>query len=146
MKHLILILIVALAVGCNSSDPSENTAAASVEVEIDGLELNNGEKWTANPETEDGMQAMKQQISNFTASGAESYQALGNDLSDIANQVIQKCDMKGKPHDQLHLVLLPMLEEIKNLKATEQPEEGAKALQQLEALLEQYFAHFEVEG
>ena len=41
---------------------------------------------------------------------------LGEALSKETSYIIKSCDMKGEPHDQLHLVLVPILEEITDLK------------------------------
>ena len=145
MKYTIALFIAIVLISCNSNTADEsNTSATSLQIE--GLHLNDGQKWIANVETEEGMQAMKQRVSSFTPSGVESYEALGNDLSAMANQIVQQCDMEGEPHAQLHLVLAPMLEEIGNLKSTQQEEDGMEALLRFEALLEAYFAHFEAAG
>lgn len=146
MKYVYWLALVLLIGSCNNSstDNAQSTGQQPAPITIEGLTLNNGEKWIANEETEEGMQAMKQQITNFTTSDVEAFHTLGNKLSSIKDEIIAKCDMEGTPHDQLHLVLLPMLEQIKKLQQTETQETGNDALYKLEYLLELYFKHFTI--
>ena len=50
--------------------------------------------------------------------------------------------MKGEPHDQLHVVLVPMLDEISILKESKDIGEKNKAFQKLKLLIRSYFSHF----
>ena len=52
--------------------------------------------------------------------------------------------MKGDAHDQLHVVLVPMLDEISILKASENNKESEIALRKLQHFIDDYFAYFKL--
>ena len=52
--------------------------------------------------------------------------------------------MKGEPHDQLHVVLIPMLDEISILREETDEEKTIQALHNLELLVSTYFKFFKV--
>jgi hypothetical protein len=107
-----------------------------------GLKLNNGEKWNANLETQKGIERMDSIITTFRSSGNKDYRALGENLSKQTSYVIEKCTMKGESHDQLHLVLVPMLDEIAILKESEGTVTSQEALDRLQQLISGYFNYF----
>ena len=109
------------------------------------LKLNNGKKWVANNETQIGILKMDSIISAFNTDKNEGYFSLGKSLSKQTSFIIKSCDMTGEAHDQLHVVLIPMLDEISILKESTNTEESKSALNELEALIESYFSHFHVE-
>lgn len=109
------------------------------------LKLNNGEKWVANNETQIGIIKMGSIISAFKTDGNEDYTSLGKALSKQTSFIIKSCNMTGEAHDQLHVVLVPMLDKISILKESTKTDESKSALNELEALIESYFSHFQVE-
>ena len=78
----------------------------------------------------------------FRSDSTKDYVALANALSQQTSVIIKKCSMTGEPHDQLHVVLVPMLDEISKLKESEPDALPEKALHQLEILIAAYFKHF----
>ena len=66
-------------------------------------------------------------ISNFKSNTTEDYFALGEALSEQTSTIIKKCSMKGEPHNQLHVVLVPMLDEISILKESKNKGASQKA-------------------
>ena len=143
MKYLALLAFVITITSCKytSKEASSNTPEISVE-ETATLKLNNGEKWIANIETHDGVKNMDSILKVFKLGSVKDYAALGNDLSQQTSVIIKKCSMKGEPHDQLHVVLVPMLDEISIIKESESEALSEKALHKLEALITDYFKHF----
>jgi hypothetical protein len=61
------------------------------------------------------------------------YSLLVETLSRQTNYIIEKCDMKGESHDQLHVVLVPMLDDITVLKDAD-INKSKLALENLEGL------------
>lgn len=52
--------------------------------------------------------------------------------------------MEGEPHDQLHVVLLPMLENISILRESNNLEQLHEAEQHLKTLIEAYYKYFKI--
>ena len=109
------------------------------------LKLNNGEKWVANNETQIGILKMDSIITAFKSDGNEDYSSLGKAISKQTSFIIKSCNMTGEAHDQLHVVLVPMLDEISILKESTNAEESKSALNELEDLMEGYFSHFRIQ-
>ena len=107
------------------------------------LRLNNGEKWIANTETQIGIIKMDSIIIAFKGEGNNKYLALGENLSRQTSYIIKSCNMTGEAHDQLHVVLVPMLDEISIIKESDNIEESENALGNLESLIEMYNKYFE---
>ncbi len=107
------------------------------------LRLNNGEKWIVNNATQVGILKMDSIITSYRSNKEDDFLELGQNLSKQTSFIIKSCDMTGEAHDQLHVVLVPMLDEISILKESENAEESKKALVELESLIEAYFNHFE---
>ncbi len=101
------------------------------------LHLNNGKKWIVNDATQVGMVNMQKILIFFAKEKSTDYAKLGDDLGKETQTLINKCDMTGPDHDQLHVVLHPMLSAISGIK------KGNKAdVLKLSDLLGEYFKHF----
>ncbi len=112
------------------------------------LTLNNGTKWAADEPTYNGMKQLSLAITTFNTSNnspdKEQYNKLGNQLAGITKEIISKCSMKGPDHDQLHIVLAPMLANVDIIKNGTDVYEARKNVDSLRGSLEQFFAHFEL--
>jgi hypothetical protein len=107
------------------------------------VNLNNGEKWMANAETTEGIHKMSSRIAEFTAQPkTEDYHALSVQLEDDFNNIIQRCTMTGEAHEQLHRFLIPIAENIKQLKS-ESIEICSGALDKLNKHLAEYENYFQ---
>lgn len=127
-----------------TSDPASKVETVSV---LDSLELklDNGKKWIAYAETHKGINLMDAIISAFKKENKNGYVILGNDLSKHTGYIIENCSMKGEPHNQLHVVLVPMLDEISILRDQTNIIDSKKALNKLERLILAYSKHFKVD-
>ena len=146
-----LILLTVLAIfflSCkNKTENDISNSSKNIEEVVDEsakLILNNGQKWIANEETHIGIENMETIIKQFKSETKKDYTALGESLSKQTSFVIKNCNMKGEPHDQLHVVLVPMLDEISILKESKNIDDSKNALNKLEALINDYFTHFKV--
>ncbi|RLD29931.1 MAG: hypothetical protein DRI75_01545 [Bacteroidetes bacterium] len=129
----------------NETQINNSNTTEAEEVTVDKstkLSLDNGKKWLANKETHIGIKNMDSLIEAFTANNAKNYFELGEALSKQTSYVIKNCTMKGESHNQLHVVLVPMLDEISVLKDTTDSEERKKIIKNLQKLIEIYFQHF----
>ena len=104
--------------------------------------LNNGIKWQANKETNDGVMTMLTKINEAKTSTTADYKKLGDTLNDVKNTVVKECTMKGPSHDNLHVWLHPLIEKIEMLQKTENTEEGAYLTSNIKEHLEEYYDYF----
>ena len=108
------------------------------------LKLNNGEKWIVNNETHVGVSKMDSIIKVYKSNKEDNYINLGNNLSKQTSFIIKSCNMTGEAHDQLHVILVPMLDEISILKESNKLEESKSAFIKLEELINSYFKYFKI--
>lgn len=130
LKYLLSLTVISLMIGScgnNSTEESKdlveesNSEEVVVEEEIIEpaplVELNNGEKWKANPETTEGINRMMSIISvDASAYAAADYNNLGQALSVEKTQIFENCTMEGEAHNQLHNYLQPLIDMINDLK------------------------------
>ena len=135
--HIQILLTAFLILGCKNDKISTSETVIIPE----GLVLNNGKKWIANEETHLGMKRIDSILKNNTSSDGK---ILGDALSKETSYIIKSCDMKGEPHDQLHLVLVPILEEITDLKDVTEAKAFGNSVTHLKGLVKIYFQFFRV--
>lgn len=148
-KHIFLALICMTLINCKKNlekveTPIETSESTTNHKEIPNLKLNNGQKWTANLETHQGFQNMDSILKIFRKEGTENYKLLGENLSTQTNFVIKNCTMKGESHDELHVILLPVLEQISTLKESENSIDAQNAFNRLEEMVQEYFVYFRI--
>lgn len=104
--------------------------------------LNNGEKWTANSETSEGIRKMTVLISTFSSRPKrDDYRSLKVQLETEFNLILQKCTMTGEAHSQLHNYLMPMTEMFEHLNSDDM-EICSKTLDELKKHLNEYENYF----
>lgn len=106
------------------------------------LALNNGNKWTINQEMKPFLDKSVAVLKDFTNAKRTDFNQLGNDLSEITNQLIKSCTMKGPDHDMLHVWLEPHLKLIKSLKEVQAKEEAEKIIGELNLSFETFNKYF----
>lgn len=149
LKILVLsILVVMFFFGCKK-DAQKTIPNAFESEEISlldtlKLKLDNGKKWVVNNETQIGIAKMDSILKSAKFDGIESYVDLGNQLSKQTSYIIKSCDMTGEAHDQLHVVLVPILDEISILKEATHVNESKNALSRIKKLIEDYYNHFKI--
>ncbi|WP_296381130.1 hypothetical protein [Winogradskyella sp.] len=135
-KYLILLVSLALTFGCKKETTKTETPAA---IQLEGLTQNHNEKWIANEETHIGMKRIDSILNNNTSLDGK---LLGEALSKETSYIIKSCNMTGEAHDQLHVVLVPILEEITDIKDTNNTSEVDKKVSYLKRLVTTYFEYF----
>jgi len=137
IKYNYIILLIILTFSCeNKTTKSEPQA-----IQIESLTLNNNEKWIANEETHIGMKRIEAILKNNTSTSGKT---LGDILSKQTSYIIKSCNMEGEAHDQLHVVLVPILEEITDIKDIENTSELEKKRNHLKRLTATYFQYFKI--
>lgn len=141
MKYLTFIFLIIIAYSCKNSKADIETDA-----NLETLVLNQGKPWLVNHETHEGIIKMDSLITNFATSKGKNYNHLGASLSKQTSFIIKNCSMTGTPHDQLHVVLVPILDEISIIRETNDDLTIKKAaLLRLQIYIEKYFEHFKNE-
>ncbi|RED44448.1 hypothetical protein DFQ10_103132 [Winogradskyella eximia] len=138
IKYVIITLLLALTFGCKNETVKPEIHSA---IQLEGLALNNNEKWIANEETHIGMKRIDSILKNNTSTSGK---VLGDVLSKQTSYIIKSCDMEGEAHDQLHVVLVPILEEITDIKDVENTSELEKKVTNLQRLTATYFEYFKI--
>ncbi|MBT8394307.1 MAG: hypothetical protein HKO81_07025 [Flavobacteriaceae bacterium] len=147
-KLLITLLLVISFLSCKK-EAKQNVSKTSETEEISlldtlTLKLDNGKKWVVNDETQIGISKMDSLITAFKSADKKDYSNLGKDLSIQTGYIIRSCNMTGEAHDQLHVVLVPMLDKISTLKESQDTKKSKAALIELEGIVAAYFKHFEI--
>ena len=146
LKLLAISILVIFYFGCKKETQKRvsNTIESEETIPSDTLKLklDNGKKWVVNNETHIGISKMDSVIKAFDDGDKKDYLKLGKDLSIQTSYIIRNCNMQGEAHDQLHVILVPMLNEISILKETNNKQENKKVLKNLEGLIDDYFIHF----
>lgn len=148
-KTNILVMITMttlLFISCKENKKQQIVEPVQTEEEThesDGvLQLNNGDLWMANAETSEGIQNMRQLMTNFTdTENMEAFPELKSKLEAEFGTIISKCTMTGEAHDQLHNYLLPMKPLFKDL-ASEDLAIRKSGLEKLTKHLSEYSAYF----
>lgn len=140
MKRILLnsVIIIMMLLSCYSC---KNNTTEPQAIQLEGLTLNNNEKWIANDETHIGMKRIDSILKNHTSTSGK---ILGDVLSKQTSYIIKSCDMEGEAHDQLHVVLVPILEEITDIKDLENASDIDKKVTTLKRLTATYFQYFKI--
>ena len=158
-KFTTVMLLFALTVSCSSSHDQdqvesktevakEQTSETNKDATEDKLILNDGAKWKSDESTFAGMKRLELTLYNFGENTSEptlaDYNNLGEMLANIDKDIISQCSMDGKDHDQLHVLLAPMLGNVDVIKNGEDSAQAKDNVDALAASIAQFFAHFEV--
>lgn len=107
------------------------------------IETNDGAKWEANPETNEGVQKMQSLLKTQPTKTLEDYYTLAEQLNSDKNYVVKNCTMKGASHDNLHVWLLPLIAKIEALSETQSLEDASKIKHNIEENVNKYADYFE---
>jgi hypothetical protein len=132
MKNAFLFLLPLLALIAISACQEDHTGHAAA------VQLDNGKRWQANPETTAGIANMQAILTNYEGrDGAEDRQAMRAELEAAFQDIFAQCTMKGEAHDQLHNYLFPMKDLFGQIESSDE------AIEQLKAHLGAYEGYFE---
>lgn len=160
MKRISILTIVIsfMLIACNQTKKAEEKTVDSQQehseaktnkesnlnnIWTDNIVLDGDKKWVANKETNTGVIAMLSLIRNDKSTSIEDYKTLGDALNKEKNIILEKCNMKGATHDNLHVFLMPLIDKIELLMNTVKIENGSKVKTNLLEHLELYDTYFE---
>src|SRR5690606_32333694 len=104
----------------------------------DQVKLDNGEKWIANIETNEGIDNMLAMVKKEGSKETPYDGMLRGSLDKEFNVLLEKCTMTGESHDQLHNYLLPLKAKIDKLD----PNSSKEAIEEIENYLLTYYDYF----
>ena len=102
------------------------------------VQLDNGKKWKANPETIKGINNMSSLVQNGIT-GKVEVEKVYDSLQVEFKTIFAKCTMKGESHNQLHNFLIPIKGQLEKLKAESKDAEILKEMQGYLLTFENYF-------
>lgn len=167
MKRTLLsiAMLAFIFTGCNDDKKSQNPENISHEknetitnedhnahdLKDDGLtnnwtsemEKNDGAKWEANSETNEGVLKMQILLKTEDTTTLEDYHQLAAKLNSEKNYVVKNCTMKGASHDNLHTWLLPLMSKIEALSESQNLEEAKKIKHSISENVDAYEEYFE---
>lgn len=126
----------------NAIEHAHQEIASTKDSWLEEIELDNGNLWNANPETIEGVENMRRHIQTASLSDAESYRKLGEKLNEEKNYIVRECTMTGASHDNLHMWLHPLIEQISTLSDTPTVEEGNYLVTDIEERLTRFYDYF----
>lgn len=161
MKKTILTaaILSALLISCNdtknkqehsetvvtetSHDQNEKDFAVMGNSWVNEIQLDNGNKWTANLETTESVKKMESIIATNPTKVLEDYHSLSTELNEVKNHLVKNCTMEGASHDNLHIFLHPLIEKIEALGKVTNVEEGEKIKNNIKENLDGYYKYFQ---
>lgn len=140
MKWTLILATFFLAIStgsCSGDNPVSAEQNSYEEPQWPPVELDNGAKWTANPETNQSISVMKDFLQNQSdkLSATEIKERLQNEFK----LIFKNCTMTGAAHDQLHNYLLPLRDKINTLN----DDNRQTALTELQNYLNSYQQYFQ---
>lgn len=102
------------------------------------VQLDNGKKWRANPETITGISNMLALVQNGIAGNA-ALATLYEPLQFEFKTIFDKCTMQGESHNQLHNFLMPLKEHLEKFKEGNTNTESLKEMQEYLLTFKNYF-------
>lgn len=109
---------------------------------IHEIETDNGAKWEANPETNEGVQKMQNFLKSHPTNTLEDYYKLAEQLNNDKNYVVKNCTMQGASHDNLHIWLVPLMAKIEALSETQSLEDASNIKHSIEENVNKYSDYF----
>jgi len=163
MKKILLIITIFFAlIGCNESKNQNPDTVINIEdtqvpeikemdikdhsvnnAWVNEIKLDNGKKWQANLETNEGVDKMLKLVKSSDPKTIKEYHELASKLNGHKNFLVKKCTMEGPSHDNLHIFLHPLIEKIEILQNVSTTNEGLKAKASIKENLEGYYNYFQ---
>jgi hypothetical protein len=109
------IAILALALGlsaCRQPSPlpdPEAHARAPHDAHGPPLELNHGKKWIVPSPMMEQVRTIEKAVRDLDAAPTKNHAALAAAIREHLGQLVTKCTMEGKAHEELHKWLMPFL-------------------------------------
>lgn len=107
-----------------------------------GLELNQGEKWPVDPPMLNNISNMENAVGLYKSNSERDFEALATRMQQDLEELISKCTMEGKSHEELHKWLLPFMNLVAELSEVQDPEEAGRIVEEIKSALEIFHQYF----
>jgi hypothetical protein len=132
--------LIALLPSCTNQTES-NESSESAENTYD-IELVNNEKWEVNKEMMVHIKDMESDIDVASSQSSPNYEELGSKLDENIGLLTSNCTMTGKAHDELHKWLLPFIDLVKELNASDSKEKQQKSFEAIKESMNEFNTYF----
>jgi hypothetical protein len=117
--------------------------APKMEMGIEGMQLNNGEKWELKPESVRQMEAVIQKVNDFESDNIADYNQLGKDVFNHAKKIILDDSYTGEKFNQIHLFFNGIESNMHTLMSIDSISEAENQLAELKTKLNEFHKYFE---
>ncbi len=111
-----LLAVTAMLFSCNpqpAGSEEENSQSNSAKA----VQLKQGLRWEANPETSEGIYKMMEQVQQArTLPESSRCSILKDSLQNHFKYIVEKCTMTGEAHEELHNYIVPLRDLIGKLE------------------------------
>lgn len=147
-KKFFIIIFSSFLFACHSNSNKKGTVDTTSDEaeETSALTLNNGAKWKADSNTNRHLVSLKTTANMFKVipfPPIEEYHILGSDLKSGLDSMIQECKLTGKPHEELHKWLAPVLRQTNELKKITDTAVARTVFDSLDSRINIYYHYFE---
>ncbi len=140
-----------ILISCGNSSTEKPIKESDAEVQqthqhdeqTDMIKLNQGEKWSVNPEMSPYILESETILTTYTQTKSTNYKRLAEQLADKNSGLVNSCTMKGESHDELHKWLHPHMELIESLSNAENSETAQTLILELQKSFETYHKYFQ---
>ena len=112
-------------------------------VEVQTIELNNGEKWKVDANMIPHIRNMENDVISFAKVEQKDYKSLSEKLQSNIDLLTSNCTMKGKAHDELHKWLLPYIDLVKELSESKDETEALKHFENIQTSFTTFNQYFQ---
>lgn len=140
------LAVLALALGpiaCSTSNPPTADGVHSEHTHSASLELNAGKKWVVDKPMMGHLRKIETEVQNFENTPGGDHAVLAKDIQENLGQLVTKCTMEGKAHDELHKWLMPLLGASAEYAKTTEPSVQQAKLRQIKESLQVFHSYFE---
>lgn len=142
-KFKLIVLLFLIAMSCKNHEKIKKNTTEISHFAIDRINLNQGKKWIVPAEMQGYLTQSETLVANFFPKTIVDYHLLAKQLQNLKSELVQNCTMKDQGHDALHLWLVPYMDLLDTLAATENTNDGEIIVKELTHAFEIYHQHFE---
>lgn len=127
-----------------AADHADHAAHAEHADSVEGkLTLNDGKKWQSDEHTRKTMASIAALVAMPSPADATAFNKRGAELAALNGSLIKGCTMQGASHENLHVLLVPLLKETDALKSATTVDAGNTALKNLRETATLYAKYFD---
>lgn len=140
INYIAAIGLASLIIGCSNNEEAQKKSDS--ERNTYNIELVNDEKWSVNKEMMVHIKNMESDIEVTSNESSPNYEDLGSKLDENIGLLTSNCTMTGKAHDELHKWLLPFIDLVKDLNATDSKEDQKQSFVAIQESMNEFNTYF----